>query len=307
MFGYTMPIESQLADDDRQIFRNYYCETCRQLRQNYGYSSSMTLSYEATFANIFLSSYLSEGTEIRAEDRKKHCIFGKTVSQKDYLKEVTAYFVLMAKNSFLDDKLDGDTLKGNLGLMALSRPITKAEKAYPEYDRIILDDYYKLVDLEKSGEKDPVKLGIASSQSLVDVLKLINTEKYNDDFETLFRNLGVWVYVLDAVEDMDKDLMEDNFNPFVTGNKDYKNQREYIQSHVFEIGEMIGNVTRNIQTSYMNLRGDLHANVNILDNIILKGVPYSSQRIIRGDRTMSLSLINMLQGRMNRAMPPSMV
>ena len=46
-------------------------------------------------------------------------------------------------------------------------------------------------------------------------------------------------------------------------------------------------------------------NGDILDNIIYQGIPFSTHRIIRGDKSMSLSVKNMIRGRMNRGMTPT--
>ena len=69
----------------------------------------------------------------------------------------------------------------------------------------------------------------------------------------------------------------------------------------------MGKVIGMVQSAYSSLRNDIRYNGDILDNIIYQGIPYSAHRIIRGDKTMSLSLTNMITARMNRGVPPTMV
>ncbi|MDD2779407.1 MAG: DUF5685 family protein, partial [Candidatus Methanomethylophilaceae archaeon] len=61
MFGYTLPVESTLSSKDAMTYRNYYCETCHQLRDGYGVLSTVAVNYEMTFANILLNSVSESG------------------------------------------------------------------------------------------------------------------------------------------------------------------------------------------------------------------------------------------------------
>ena len=308
MFGYTIPIESMLSEDDRVSYRNYYCETCHHLKEEYGLMPTLTVNYEMTFAALFFNSILDEGVKLQYVPKRHFCVLRKSASHTELMHRITAYSVLVANNSLLDDKMDGNgSLKANLGLLGLNRAITKAKEEFPEYDRAILNGYEKLREIERSGECDPIVMGSYSAQSMIDVLEMMLGERFDDRMHELFRNLGIWVYVLDAIEDFDDDMKDGTYNPFVIGHPDVRDKKEFVRENIFPIGETVGKIVKNIQTSYESLRGDLRYNDNILDNIIYQGIPFSSHRIIRGDKNMSLSLKNMITGRMNRGVPPTMV
>lgn len=308
MFGYTIPIESSLSAEDRVTYRNYYCETCHHLREEYGLVSTMTVNYEMTFAMLFFNSILDEGMLIDGVRKSKICIMKHSASSEEFMKRLTAYTVLVAKNSLLDDVMDDEwSLKGKMGLLALNRAIMKAQKNYPEYDEMILKGYDVLREVEKSGESDPIVMGRYSSQSMMDVLNALLGERFDERMNELFRQLGIWVYVMDAIEDLDDDFTEGTYNPFLVDNTKFVNKMKYIKDNVFKIGELMGGIIADIQRAYVRLRPDLKCNVEILDNIIYQGIPYSAHRIIRGDKTMSLSLKNIFTQRMNRSVPPSMI
>ena len=308
MFGYTIPIESSLSDEDRITYRNYYCETCHHLREEYGFISTMTVNYEMTFAMLFFNSILDEGMLIDGNRKSKICIMKHSASSEEFMKRLTAYNVLVAKNSFLDDVMDDEnSLKGKFGLLALNRAIQKAQKNYPEYDELVLKGYDVLREVEKTGESDPVVMGRYSSQSMIDVLSVLLGERFDERMNELFRQLGIWVYVMDAIEDMDEDFMDGTYNPFIVNNTTFENKMKYIKDNVFGIGELMGGIIADIQRAYVKLRPDLKYNVGILDNIIYQGIPNSAHRIIRGDKTMSLSVRNIFTQRMNRGVPPSMI
>ena len=308
MFGYTVPIESVLSNNDRITYRNYYCETCHHLREEYGLIPTLTVNYEMTFAALFFNSILDEGEKIHYVPKNHFCIWRHSASHTELMHKLTAYSVLVANNSLLDDKMDnGSSLKANLGLLGLNRAIIKAKTEFPEYNDAILKGYEKLREIEDSGECDPIVMGRYSAQSMIDVLELMLGDKFDDRMHELFRSLGIWVYVMDAIEDIDDDMLEGTYNPFIASNPGMKNKKDFVKNNIFLVGETMGKVIGMIQSAYSSLRNDIRYNGDILDNIIYQGIPYSAHRIIRGDKTMSLSLTNMITARMNRGVPPTMV
>lgn len=63
MFGYIRPFIPELKVKDKELYQAYYCGLCRALRK-YGMTSRMTLTYDATFAAILLSSVLNDEPEL---------------------------------------------------------------------------------------------------------------------------------------------------------------------------------------------------------------------------------------------------
>ena len=307
MFGYTVPIESMLSDDARRIYRSYYCETCHHLREEYGYVSTLTVNYEMTFANVFFNSILDDGMLIDNRPGGRFCIFRHSASNDELMHKLTAYTILVANNSLLDDVSDDpNSLKGKLGLLFLNPSIKKAAKEFPEYDRAILDGYDILRKAEAQKLNDPLLMGRYSAQSMIDVLDMMLGERMDDDMRELFRGFGIWVYVMDAIEDLDSDFKDRTYNPFLVNNKDFHDKKEFIRNNIFPIGELMGKCIENIQSQYVKLRPRLRFNQEIMDNIIYKGLSFSAHRIIRGDK-MDLSIRNMLDSKMNRGLPPSAI
>ena len=307
MFGYTIPIESLLSPDDRRIYRSYYCETCHHLREEYGLIPTLTVNYEMTFANMFFNSIFEEGKLIDNKPGGLFCIFRHSASDDELMHKLTAYTILVAKNSLVDDVADNNNdLKGKLGLLALNPAIRNACEEFPEYDRLIMEGYEDLRKLEQSKEKDPFVAGRYSAQSMIDVFDVMLGDRIDDDIRELFRGFGIWVYIMDAIEDLDDDHKEGQYNPFLVDNDGFQDKKQFIRDNIFTIGEIVGRAIKDIQDSYALVRPRLRFNQNIIDNIINIGLSTSAHRIIRGDK-MDLSLKNMLNGRMNRGMPPSSI
>ena len=56
MFGYVTICEPELKVKDLRKYKAYYCGLCHILKEKYGISGQMTLTYDMTFAIILLTS-----------------------------------------------------------------------------------------------------------------------------------------------------------------------------------------------------------------------------------------------------------
>ena len=305
MFGYTFPIEPMMTEEEQNAYRAYYCETCHQLRDGYGVMSTVIVSYEMTFANIILNSVMKEGVIDRKPKTGTLCVFRHSDSHTDLLKKLAAYTVLVANNDLVDDKLDGPSIKSNLGLLWLNRSIERAKKDFPQYDEMIMKGYDLLREKEASGCTDPVEMGKASAASMIWVLRDMNGDEWTPELEEMFENLGIWVYVLDAIEDLDDDYREKQYNPFLAGCTDFVNGRSYIEKHIYDISRILNGIISSIQSSYLKVREKMVANQTVADNIIYQGIPVAVRRVMAGESKMQPSLKNLFAGRINRSIGSS--
>jgi hypothetical protein len=300
MFGYTLPVESALTSKDALIYRNYYCETCHQLRDGYGVLSTVAVNYEMTFANIMLNSVSESGTELKGTPNKSFCVLRRGIPDSELMSALAAYTVLVTNNSLVDDETDGPDLKSKFGLLALNRAIEKAKRDYPSFQTHIDNGYNALLDAEGRGCSDPIAMGRLSAASMIGVLSDILGDGFDQDLRDLFLSLGVWVYVMDAVEDLDEDFYEGNYNPFLSGTGGFTDSRSFVNENIYLFGETMGRCIGDIQSAYSRIRPRVMINGDILDNIIHYGIPASAHRIIRGDRSMSPNVMNAINGRLNR-------
>lgn len=305
MFGYTFPIEPMMSSEDQAAYRAYYCETCHQLRDGYGVMSTVIVSYEMTFANIILNSVLEEGVIRDRPNNGKLCVLRHSDAHTDLLKSLAAYTVLVANNGLIDDKVDGPSLKSNLALLWLNRSIECARKDFPEYDELIMKGYDVLREKEAAGCSDPIEMGKASAASMIWVLRRMIGDRWTPELEQLFENMGIWVYVMDALEDLDDDFKEKQYNPFLCGCDDFTTGKEYISKNIYRISGIINSIVTNIQSSYLKVRERMRANQTVTDNIVYQGIPVAVRRVMAGESKMQPSVRNLFSGRINRSIGSS--
>ena len=60
MFGYIVMNKPEIKMKDFDMYRTFYCGLCRELREKYGISGQITLSYDMTFVIMLLSGFMSQ-------------------------------------------------------------------------------------------------------------------------------------------------------------------------------------------------------------------------------------------------------
>ena len=63
MFGYVVLNKPEIKFKDFDMYRSFYCGLCRELRERYGISGQITLSYDMTFVILLLSALYEPPTE----------------------------------------------------------------------------------------------------------------------------------------------------------------------------------------------------------------------------------------------------
>jgi len=55
MFGYIIVNKPEMKFKEFDLYQSYYCGLCRSLKENYGRTGQLTLSYDMTFVILLLT------------------------------------------------------------------------------------------------------------------------------------------------------------------------------------------------------------------------------------------------------------
>ena len=92
---------------------------------------------------------------------------------------------------------------------------------------------------------------------------VLKHDQYEENLRMIGFNLGKYIYILDAYEDLDEDYKKGRYNPFI----DYIDKREELKNKVDRLISMsLGIVAKNIEDL------NLEFYKSIIDNIIYSGV-----------------------------------
>ena len=161
MFGYIVMNKPEIKMKDFDLYRSFYCGLCRELREKYGISGQITLSYDMTFVILLLSG-LYEPKTYKGITR---CILHPVRKQPVRKSEVTEYCadmnVLLTYYKCLDDWKD-DRKYVKLGYAKLLEgKNNRLLKLYPDKAKwsseifiqlhAIMDEYRDAISLKHVG------------------------------------------------------------------------------------------------------------------------------------------------------------
>ncbi|MDU6481105.1 MAG: DUF5685 family protein [Paeniclostridium sordellii] len=262
MFGYVRINKMDLTFREFDTYKGYYCGLCKYLKENHGEISRLSLNYDITFLILLLTSVYRPKSTLT----KEVCIANPIKKKNRIVNEVTEYAASMnvlLTYYKLEDNLHDD--KGIKDIIAYNLYKGKLKKAYEKYPKKA--DYIKsqLEELQKLESENSTNIDKVSN-TFGNLMGEIFAYK-EDDFEGKLRsigfNIGKYIYILDAYEDLDKDTKKGRYNPFI----EYIDKKEELIKKVDKlISISLGYLSQSIDELHIK------TNVGIIDNIIYSGV-----------------------------------
>ena len=261
MFGYVTINRKELSKEDLERYKAYYCGLCDGLERKYSKRGLSLLSYDMTFLYLLLSDLYN------TNDRKagKRCVVHPLGKHAYIVNELTEYVsdmqVLLSYFSLKDKSIDNDQLKDSRKLLALESIAIGLRQQYPRQYDAVSSNYQKILSIEKLGEEDVTTLSALSGDMIKEVFAP-REDVFHDSLTSIGRALGSFIYIMDAVDDLKKDIRHSHYNPLKT-----LSQKDDFSAEVKELLELsLSQAASGLE------RLPLDDNLSILRNIIYSGV-----------------------------------
>ncbi|MDD6796253.1 MAG: DUF5685 family protein [Clostridiaceae bacterium] len=244
MFGYVTPLNSELKVKDYNRFRGYYCGLCQSIKGHFGHIPRMTLNYDMTFLAIFLDALAKEETKAEL----KRCIVHPTtkravINDNNPLKYAAAMNVSLVYFKLLDDVNDDNDFKSKSLSKVLSPYKNKFTKEIENINTIIKEQLNKLSLYEENLNFTSIdEVCDPFSEIVGKILELYPYEIIEDNEDTrylMYRfgySLGKWIYLIDALDDLEEDMTKNKFNPinylYNTENENYEDFLKRIKDRI---------------------------------------------------------------------------
>ena len=221
MFGYVKPDYRELKVKEYDLYKSAYCGLCRVMGKRYSYIYKMSLSYDFVFM-VLLRLYASPEN---VSFTKRRCIAHPTkkkvmMEENSALSLASDVGVIMLYHDFLDKINDKDGFKSfvcKLIMPELKRLRKKACKNenISAFDKFVEERLKNLSNIEKdstpSVDIPSEEFGLILAEALS-----IGYEGTNKRITyEIGKNIGKWIYIIDAVDDIDRDEKNKNYNPFL--------------------------------------------------------------------------------------------
>ena len=284
MFGYVEPDKPELKIREFDIFRGYYCSLCKTIGKRYGQVSRLTLSYDLTFLYILLdalSPLPMGGRRVRCiahPIKKRFVIFSNIFAE--YTSDMN---IILTYYNLKDKWADEKNLIGGTGALALASAFKKAKKHHPEKCSTIENHLKSLSALEKN-ECDSIDEAAEPFAAIMRELFECGHIKDENEKKTLGwmgYNLGRWIYILDACDDLEEDIKENSYNPLVRQyNFNGETVRDFKQRILEPVNFSLNYSMSEIEKAYSLL--GIEKNKGILDNILYSGLIVKTDSVLQG-------------------------
>lgn len=283
MFGYIFPDKPELKIKEFEVFRAYYCGLCKAIGQDMGQVSRWALNYDSSFLGMFLSSFKDEGEIIERERCAAHPLSKRFVVQKTpILQYASDMNVILAYYKLRDDWKDNKSIKA-LGLSdMLYRGFKKAKSRSFDKAEVIKKRLDELSSIEK---QNCMSIDMAAepfarlTEELFAYEPLYVPGNNEEKLRWFGYNIGKWIYLIDAYNDIEDDVRKGNYNPLLA-------QFEYDGADISEFKKSIKENINFTLTYTLSEAGrafetmEIKKNKSIIENIIYGGMYKKTIQII---------------------------
>lgn len=287
MLGYIKAYKPELKMKDYEIYKGVYCSLCKKLSRSYSPLAQIFLSYDFTFL-LLLKMSLSAGCPSFKISRCNYNPFVKcktcTGENKD-LDFCADTAVIMSYYKIKDNISDSGSLK-RVAMVFLFPFIAlmhkKAKRRLPDVDQTIklTMKEQKLVESNKNCGIDIAADPTAKALSVILTLGETDDEKYAV-LKRLGYLIGRWVYIIDAVDDLDDDIKSDNFNPLKDLFREYcleGNSKKFNEYSRQILSTTAGEAVLAFELLAINRFRQ------ILENILYEGLAQAAEKVLKTDR-----------------------
>ena len=261
MFGYVIINKGDLTFREFDVYHSYYCGLCRVLKENFGVRGQLSLNYDMTFLVLLLTSLYEPETSYKM----KKCIAHPFEKQGVSVNEITQFGaemnLLFTGYKCEDDWEDDRKISRKIYADSLRLKIKSIKEKYSEKAEIIEVCFKNMDRLEKENCQNIDKMAGLFGK-VMEELFVYKQDEWEEILRKIGFNLGKFIYILDAYEDIEEDIRKKRYNPFL----------EKYQDEDFETECKIVLTLAIAECSKAFEMLPLLDNVKILRNIIYSGV-----------------------------------
>lgn len=262
MFGYISINKAEMKFKDYDVYHSYYCGLCKVLKECYGRRGQVTLSFDMTFLVVLLTGLYEPDTKTEMVRCIAHPTQKHAAKTNEFTEYAAAINMILSYYKCEDDWAD-ERKKKSLAAARLFKPKMKnIEKLYPVKCKVISEN---LAEISRREAKNEQNLDIMAGL-FGNIMAEIFAYRH-DEWEASLRKigffLGKFIYLMDAYDDVEKDIKSGSYNPF---KKAYQDDPAFVDDCRSLLTLMMSECSREFE----QLPILLHA--EILRNVLYSGV-----------------------------------
>jgi hypothetical protein len=215
MFGYVTACKMELKLKDFEKYKAYYCGVCKSIKVNFGNLPRLTLNYDMTFLAILLDSFEEKSCKYVKQRCITHPVKKRVIIIDNTSLNYAAFCnVALVYYKLLDNVKDDNSGKSKVYSFFL-KGYLKGEDPKLMSTMAFIEKSLKELSALESDPKD--KTLDEFCHPFAELTAFIISFFYEDQvfYENLYKlsyNLGKWIYLIDALDDLEKDMKKKKFN-----------------------------------------------------------------------------------------------
>ena len=278
MFGYVRYDFPNLYVKDVMLYKALYCGLCKGIGASCGQAARFGLTYDVAFLSALLHNIKGVDIVIEQQNCFEHAVRKRPIAKVDDLtRELGALNTVLCYYKLSDDIADGD--KGRGTRIMFKRGMKRARKEYPALVTIVEKFMREQENTEKAKPASPDMAAEPTACMMQALSEHFLADMGTPDTAGLFYELGKWVYLIDALDDYEKDGKSGSYNPFVES-YGVKSREALTKENGAEIGFLFDTMFYAMREHLANIK--FHFNRDLTDNVILRGIPLETRRVLCG-------------------------
>lgn len=266
---------------DYAEYRAYYCGLCKSIGEINPQLMRLTVNYDIVMLSILAHNY----AKIKPEAGMGRCVIhpiGKkfAILKHDQVQEkIVDINTILGYYKLKDDISDENSGKKKIAKDYIKGKYKKAAKRIPGFDSII-SKIYEDFDIIQKNKGNLSELIEKSAEMLSEVGKEA-CPGYDDSLDVFCRNLGRWIYLIDAYDDLWKDYKSNSYNPLIMGKE---LTEEIVEDLTTMVRANLNDYIRKIRDSYDTM--DITISEGPLSNVIYLGLQARTDQVLenRGNK-----------------------
>lgn len=285
MFGYVKPFKPDLRMCEYEAYKAVYCGLCGQLGKSFGPAARLTLSYDFAFLSMLHYAVSGDtpviekrGCYINPLRRQPICAPGESLKFSADMALIMMYYKL------IDNMRDSGMLRRTMwgaGFPFAAGARRKAAARRPECEDAIAQAMIKQQELEDS-RVDSVDAACEPTALAMQAIcgQLSKNAGQKRILERMGYLLGRYVYLCDALDDLERDLKTGSYNPFILLHKLERDADKAALEAVYSQGRMALYLTAGEAGNAYQLLNTASFGP-ILDNVFYQGLRAGVDEIMR--------------------------
>ena len=266
MFGYVIVNKDELKFKEYDIYKRYYCGICNALKERSGLMGRMSLNYDAVFLALILTGLYGEESSCK---KCRRCVV-HPIKKHDY--EIKPYITYSADMSIyltyykcIDDWKDDKKLFKYLYAKLISGQIKDIENKYPGKCQNIKNYLLELSEYEHNETYD-IDLVSGCFGKITEEIYEYSDDVWQAGLRKIGFYLGKFIYILDAYDDIEKDIKYNSYNPLIERYNNAKSMKSFESECRNILLMMITECSREFE------KLPIVENIGIIRNILYSGV-----------------------------------